>query len=295
MIVKSSGVGVLDAWLEREVALSRRADTRTLFWDVDAPATLASLAENPDDLLRRHIADYDMVLTYGGGAPVVAAYEALGAALCVPIYNALDPETHYPVPPRREFDGRRWVFSATVCPTAKRGCETSSSRRRGCCPSTVSARRQRLGCAAGCLPNVRIIGHVYTRDHNAFNASALAVLNVCRDSMASNGYSPATRVFEAAGAGACIITDAWNGIEAFLDPGSEVLVANNGAEVAELLQQLSPERARQIGRAARRRVLAEHTYAARARIVEDLLCRDGKALPEAIDARPAVALRGTRA
>ncbi len=50
---------------------------------------------------------------------------------------------------------------------------------------------------------------------------ALAVLNVARDSMAATGFSPATRVFEAAGAGACLITDAWAGIELFLEPGAK--------------------------------------------------------------------------
>src|SRR5207237_2652358 len=106
--------------------------------------------------------------------------------------------------------------------------------------------------------NVRAVGHVSTNLHNALNASALAVLNVARDSMAAIGYSPATRVFEAAGAGACLITDAWEGIELFLEPGREVLVARSGAEVAELLDGLPVERAREIGHAARRRILAQH-------------------------------------
>ena len=110
-------------------------------------------------------------------------------------------------------------------------------------------------------PNVRHIGHVYTREHNAFNTSPLAVLNIARDSMADIGFSPATRVFEAAGAGGCLI-DAWEGIELFLKPDEEVLVARDGADVAEHIRALTPG-ARAIGEAARRRVLAEHTYAAR--------------------------------
>jgi spore maturation protein CgeB len=89
--------------------------------------------------------------------------------------------------------------------------------------------------------------------------------------MAENGWSPATRVFEAAGAGACLVTDAWEGIEAFLEPGEEVLVARDGEEVAEHVEQLDPARARAIGESARRRVLAEHTYAHRAVEVERVL------------------------
>jgi spore maturation protein CgeB len=108
-------------------------------------------------------------------------------------------------------------------------------------------------------PNVRRVGHVGTADHNAFNCSPLAVLNVARDSMADVGFSPATRVFEAAGAGACLITDAWEGIELFLTPDEEVLVARDGQDVAEHMAALTPEQARAIGEAARQRVLSEHT------------------------------------
>ena len=122
-------------------------------------------------------------------------------------------------------------------------------------------------------PNVHYIGHVGTGKHNAFNCTPLAVLNICRESMATNGFSPATRVFEAAGAGACIITDYWEGIELFLEPDKEILVARNGVEVAEILQDLTPERAKEIGQAALKRVLAEHTYPHRAKQFEEIMAK----------------------
>ena len=110
------------------------------------------------------------------------------------------------------------------------------------------------GWDGGAMPaNVRRLGHVYTRDHNAFNASSLAVLNIARNSMAEVGYSPATRVFEAAGAGACLITDAWTGLELFLRDGEEVLAARDGSDVAAHLAALTPERAGRIGAAGRAR------------------------------------------
>jgi spore maturation protein CgeB len=89
--------------------------------------------------------------------------------------------------------------------------------------------------------------------------------------MARYGFSPPTRIFEAAGAGACLITDEWEGIDQFLDPGSEILVASNGAEVAGHLESLTPDRARQIASHARRRILAHHTYRHRAMQFDDLL------------------------
>ena len=99
------------------------------------------------------------------------------------------------------------------------------------------------------------------------------MLNVARDSMANIGFSPATRVFEAAGAAACLITDAWEGIEQFVAPDVEVLVARDGQDVAEHMAALTPERAKAIGEAALARVLADHTYALRGAQV-DALFRD---------------------
>ena len=213
------------------------------------------------------VAKYDVVFTYGGGLPVVEAYRAFGARACVPVYNAVDPETHFRVASDPRFAAIS-SFWPIACPTARRASKSSSSvRPASSVPAGASFWRQRL--AGRSVPQQRAtLGHVYTADHNAFNSTALAVLNVARDSMAAVGCSPATRVFEAAGAGACIVTDAWAGIDGFLRPGDEVIVASNGDDVARALRSLTVERARAIGEAARKRVLAEHTYAVRAAEVE---------------------------
>jgi spore maturation protein CgeB len=119
--------------------------------------------------------------------------------------------------------------------------------------------------------NITYVNHVYTKDHNAFNSTPRAVLNVNRDSMARYGFSPPTRIFEAAGAAACVITDHWEGIEMFLEPGREVLVARNGDDVAEHLRSLTPARANFIGNAARYRILSQHTYGHRALQLQEIL------------------------
>ena len=119
--------------------------------------------------------------------------------------------------------------------------------------------------------NVTYAGHVFTRDHNAFNATPTAVLNINRESMARYGFSPPTRVFEAAGAGACILTDEWEGIDFFFEPDREILVASSGEEVVSLLDSLTPERACSIGEAALKRALSEHTYDRRAKTVDSIL------------------------
>ncbi|HEX8168418.1 MAG TPA: hypothetical protein VF601_21870, partial [Beijerinckiaceae bacterium] len=103
VVVKASGVGVFDDELLEGVIAASRPDAIRIFWDVDAPATLAELRRNSDHPLHRAMGSLDLVLTYGGGPPVVAGYESFGARRCVPIYNALDPTTHFPVPPEERF------------------------------------------------------------------------------------------------------------------------------------------------------------------------------------------------
>jgi spore maturation protein CgeB len=190
----------------------------------------------------------------------------------VPVYNALDPETHHPVVPDPRF-ACDLGFLGNRLPDREARVDEFFLRAALLAPG----RRFVLGGAGWDdrpLPaNVASLGHVSTNEHNAFNSTPLAVLNVLRESMAANGWSPATRVFEAAGAAACVVSDEWAGIEEFLEPGREVLVASSGDEVAALLEGLPRARARAIGTAARRRVLADHTYAHRARQVERLLAR----------------------
>ena len=270
IVVKTSGVGVFDRELESEVLSRRRPGGLTIFWDVDAPATLDRVQHDAADPFRRLIPQYDVILTYGGGDPVVNAYKACGARDCVPIYNALDPDTHHPVERDARFRAHLG-FLGNRLPDREARVEEFFLRAAAALPE------QRFllggnGWADKAVPkNVVYAGHVYTRDHNAFNCTPLSVLNISRESMARYGFSPATRVFEAAGAGACLITDAWDGLELFLEPGREVLVARDGQEVADHLRSLTPDRAREIGAAALSRVLGEHTYAHRVEELESLL------------------------
>jgi spore maturation protein CgeB len=270
LIIKASGVGVFDELLEAGVLEARKSRSLVAFWDVDAPATLDRVANDPDDAFAPLIPQYDLILTYGGGLPVVRAYQEFGARECVPIYNALDPTTHHPVPPEVRFEADLG-FLGNRLPDREARVDSFFLLPAAALPD----RRFLLGGSGWhdkpLTPNVDYLGHVYTADHNAFNCTPTAVLNIARESMARYGFSPATRVFEAAGAGACLITDYWEGVELFLEPEEEVLVARDGAEVAALVELLSPERARRIGQAARKRTLAQNTYEHRVEQLEAVL------------------------
>jgi spore maturation protein CgeB len=197
----------------------------------------------------------------------------------VPIYNALDPETHHPAPPDSRFQSDLALL-ANRLPDREQRVDQFFLNAAALCPEHEFILGG-SGWSDKAMPrNVTYLGHVYTRDHNALNSTARAVLNVNRESMARYGFSPPTRIFEAAGAGACLITDDWEGIELFLEPGREVLVAANGEEVAEQVRQLDDSKAFAIGQAAYKRVLSQHTYGHRALQLEQVLANGRKQLPK---------------
>ncbi|HEU0137773.1 MAG TPA: glycosyltransferase [Flavobacterium sp.] len=269
VIIKASGVGAFDEFLEKEIAALKNEHNLVIFWDVDAPATLDRIENNSEDAFHDLIPQYDYILTYGGGDPVKNAYESKGAKTCIPVYNALDTDTHHPVAAEERYCGTL-AFLGNRLPDREARVEEFFLK-----PAAMLPEHKFLIGGSGwgdkqMSPNINYLGHVYTAEHNALNCTPMAMLNISRDSMARYGFSPATRVFEAAGAGACIITDYWEGIDFFFEPDSEILVARDGNEVAEILQRLTPERAAEIGNAAYQKVLSAHTYGHRANLLQSI-------------------------
>ncbi len=270
LVIKHSGVGVDDEVLEREVLSCRSAFTKVIFWDVDAPATLSRVETFTDDPFRSLIPQYDFVLTYGGGSPVTDRYSALAAKACYPIYNALDPETHFPVDPNPAL-ACDLLFVGHRLPDRERRVEEFFLKAAELAPDLTFLLGGEGWVGKPLPPNVRWIGHVSSGLHNVVNSSARIVLNINRDSMAHVGFSPPTRVFEAAGAAACLITDAWAGIDQFFLPGSEILIARNANEIVDLLRQTSETEAKAIGRKMHDRALQHHTYKLRAAELHSIL------------------------
>jgi spore maturation protein CgeB len=119
--------------------------------------------------------------------------------------------------------------------------------------------------------NIQRITHLEPRLHPPFYSSSRFTLNLTRKDMIEAGYSPSVRLFEAAGCGAAIISDAWSGIETFFTPGTEILLADSSSAIVTILTELSQEQVDRIGHCAQERVLAEHTAEKRAIQFEDFV------------------------
>lgn len=277
LVIKHSGVGAQDEFLERSVLECATSGTLTAFWDVDAPATLSRVEKNKKDSFRRLIPEYDFIFTYGGGPTVVDHYLRLNAANCHPIYNGLDPETHFPISPDDDFRCDLLLI-ANRLPDREHRIDQLFIHAAELAPEKSFILGGEGWNGKPLPPNIRWIGHVCTADHNRLNSSAKFVLNVNRESMAEVGYSPPTRVFEAAGSAACMITDSWPGIPDFFSPGREILVADSAEHIVMYLRETTAQFAKQIGSRMRQRALRDHTYKLRADTVDAILTGSNKYL-----------------
>lgn len=277
IVIKHSGIGVDDELLEERV-LELAPRSAVIFWDVDAPATIGRLHSDPNDSFRRHIPRYDAILAYGGGPIARDEYLRFGARQYHSVYNALDPETHYPVAPDPALKCDV-LFLGNRMPDREQRVDELFLQA-----ALIARDKQFILGGEGWQdkslpPNVRWVGHVPTDSHNRINCSAGMVMNINRTSMATFGFSPPTRVFEVAGSGGCLLCDDWPGMDDCFRVGEELLVIRSAEDVANALDRYDAAERRQFGQALRDRALRDHTYAQRAATAEHIFeaCLESRA------------------
>jgi spore maturation protein CgeB len=236
------------------------------FYDLDTPVTLHALERGqPVPYLPADgLAGFDLVLSYTGGRALQALQDRLGAGRVATLYGSVDPEL---------YAATDWPARSARAALSHLG--TYSEDRRAALyelflrPASLLPEREFLLGGAqypSDFPwrsNINFARHVPAASHPAFYASAPLTLNVTRSPMAALGYCPSARFFEAAACGVPVLSDVWEGVEAFFEPEREVLLARTTKDVLAAIDRGAEELA-QIGQRARERVLAEHTAGHRA-------------------------------
>jgi spore maturation protein CgeB len=269
--IRSADLVVVGSYVPDGVAVGRRVLARargvTAFYDIDTPVTLAALERRDcaylaGDLVPR----YDLYLSFTGGPTLARIEREWGAPAARALYCSVDPEVHRPAPGAARWDlGYVGTYSADRQPALER-LLIEPARRRADARFVVAGPQYPPELA---WPgNVDRIDHLAPGDHATFYASQRYTLNVTRADMVRAGYSPSVRLFEAAACGTPIVSDPWAGIETVFEPGRELLLARSTEEAVRILEGVPEEERRAIGERARRRVLAEHTGAHRARALE---------------------------
>jgi spore maturation protein CgeB len=243
-----------------------------VFYDLDTPVTLARLKAGEDVgyIGQRGLRDFDLVLSYTGGAALEVLQSELGARDVAPLYGHVDPEVHRPVPPLDRYRSDL-SYLGTYAVDRQDALETlfvEAARQRS---------KQRFLIGGAQYPqdfpwsdNIYFVRHLPPSEHPAFFSSSRLTLNVTRRAMAEMGWCPSGRLFEASACGTPILSDFWQGLDAFFEPGREILVARSTADAVAALD-LSQADLHRIAVAGQERTLAEHTSAHRAEELERLL------------------------
>jgi spore maturation protein CgeB len=253
-----------DAQSASDIVLESTSGLR-VFYDLDTGVTLARLnaGEPVSYLPAAGLAEFDLVLSYTGGRALTELSERLGARRVAPLYGSVDPDAHCHVDaskmPRADLS-----YLGTYASDRQRRLEelfVEPARRR-------PGRRFVIGGSQypadfPWTTNIYYVWHTPPDAHPAFYCSSAVTLNVTRGPMADMGYCPSGRLFEAAACGTPILSDTWEGLDQFFEPGREILLARTTDEALDAIDRSSDDLAR-IGAAARERVLAQHTAASRA-------------------------------
>jgi spore maturation protein CgeB len=254
-----------------EVVLDSKAGSK-VYYDLDTPVTLARLRSggSVDYLPEKGLGAFDLVLSYTGGRALDDLASALGARIVAPLYGSVDPDVYHPVP----------SDSRLACDLSYLGTY-SADRQEMLDRLFIEAARRRPSkrfTIAGSMyppdftwtPNMFYVSHLPPGDHPAFYCSSTLTLNITRGPMAEMGFCPSGRLFEAAACGTAMLSDWWEGLDAFFGPGEEILIANHTQDAVAALDVSDTER-RAIGRRARERAHDCHSAAIRAGELEQLI------------------------
>jgi spore maturation protein CgeB len=236
-----------------------------VFYDLDTPVTLARLSDGNavPYIGPRGLRDFDLVLSYTGGTALTELSARLGARVAAPLYGHVDPELHQPERPTPHYRSDL-SYLGTYSADRQFGLESYFIR-----PAQQRPHHRFLIGGAQYpqefpwAPNIYFVRHLPPSEHASFFSSSRLTLNVTRAPMAQMGWCPSGRLFEAAACGVAVLSDDWQGLEHFFTPNNEILVARRESDALAALDLPDAELER-IGRAARERVMAEHTSERRA-------------------------------
>jgi spore maturation protein CgeB len=253
-----------DAIAATELILGSQA--LKIFYDLDTAVTLEAYRTHGavDYIPSYGLGDFDLVLSYVGGRALHELRELFGARRVEPLYGSVDPEVHRPVPPSSHYDSDL-SYLGTYAADRQRTLRELFLEPAQRMPD----RKFLLGGAQypddfPWSENVWFVRHVPPPEHPAFYSSSKVTLNVTRGAMASFGYCPSGRLFEAAACETPVVSDSWEGLADFFEPRGEILLASSTEDVVDALQ-LGGKELRRIGKAARERTLSAHTAEHRAR------------------------------
>jgi spore maturation protein CgeB len=243
---------------------------RTAFYDIDTPITLAQLeAGQAEYITPELIGQYDLYLSFTGGPTLEKIQSRYGSPMARALYCSVDPEKYRSVPMELQWDlGYLGTYSEDRQPTLE---NLLLAPARQWTDGRFAVVGPQYPETIDWPENVERTIHLSPREHAGFYGAQRFTLNITRNAMKAAGYSPSVRLFEAGACGAPVISDWWEGLDGIFQIGEEVVVVENADETLRYLRTFPEPKRLALAAAARKRVLAEHTYAVRAAQLESYL------------------------
>jgi Glycosyl transferases group 1 len=243
--------------------LRERFGVPVVFYDGDVPMSLPEFGGMDTGFNYYHGADpseYDLVVSNSEGG--LSRLLELGARRAESVFWGADPEFFAPRPVEKDVDvffygygdkfRRDWLEAMVAEPS--RALQDSDFALGG-------------GDFRADTGRARLLGDVPFNIFPAAISAAKVNLNITRRPHATVPASSTARPFELAACAAAIVSNPYEGVERWFEPGRELVVVSSAAEAVETYRELldDPAAAEAMGARARERVLDEHTYVHRAR------------------------------
>jgi hypothetical protein len=249
--------------------LERKHGRPFFYYDGDAPASLprfSGFASGFRIYQGGDLAEYAAVISNSKGSEETLT--GMGARAVHTVYYAADPELFAPVEVGQQdidvlFYGHGseyrsgWVDAMIARPSY----------------DLPEARFAVRGTKLGDIGRARELPYLSFSALREYACRSRVNLCITRQAHASVYGSSTARPFELAGMGSCIVSNPYEGVGEWFEPGTEIIVVESAEEATERYRWLLAHDAerRAIGDAARRRLLGEHTFRHRARQLLDIV------------------------
>ena len=240
----------------------RKHNKPVFYYDGDLPASLPSMRGFASGFRIYQGADpAEYTAFISNSAGVEANLLQLGARAVHPLFYGVDPEVFSPMAvPKQDIDvmfyghGREyrseWIDRMITAPS-----EALSESR-------FAARGTKLGYL-GRAEELPYLSFSKLREYVCRSKINLCITRLAHASVYASSSS---RPFELASMGACIVANTYAGIEEWFEPGKELFVVHSQEEAVDRYRYLLAHESERlaVGRAARQRVLNQHTIRHRA-------------------------------
>lgn len=236
-----------------------------VYYDLDTPMTLQKFRAGcaVEYITPEQLTAFDLVLSWTGGRALAELRERWHARMAQPLYGCVDPDEYHRTSPTLNY-GCALSYMGTYAPDRQKKLDElflEPSRRRRELRFLVAGSMYPRAWNWG--PNVTKAEHITPMDHRALYSSSKLTLNITRAEMASSGFCPSGRFFEAAACGTPVISDWFEGLDHFFRLEDELMIAHCAEDVLRALD-IPEHELREKSRRARERTLDEHTGGVRA-------------------------------